>query len=88
MQVFLEVPDDIVLKLEAGWSDLPRHALEALAVQAYRSDLLTAAEVQRMLGLSSRWETDELLKSAGAYLDYSEEDLRQDIETLQRLPRS
>jgi predicted HTH domain antitoxin len=85
MQVLLEVPDDIVHKLEAGWADLPRHALEALAVQAYRSDLLTAAEVQRMLGLASRWETDELLKSAGAYLDYSEEDFRQDVETLQRL---
>lgn len=85
MQVSLEVPDDIVRKLEAGWSDLPRHALEALAVQAYRSDLLTAAEVQRMLGFSSRWETDEFLKSAGAYLDYSEEDLRQDLETLRRL---
>ncbi|HYU32661.1 MAG TPA: UPF0175 family protein [Thermoanaerobaculia bacterium] len=85
MQVFLEVPDDIVRKLEAGWSDLPRHALEALAVQAYRSGLLTASEVQQMLGLASRWETDELLKSAGAYLDYSEDDLRQDLETMRRL---
>jgi predicted HTH domain antitoxin len=88
MQVFLDVPDDIAHKLEAGWSDLPRQALEAVAVQAYRSGLLTSAEVQRMLGLSSRWETDELLKGAGAYLDYSEEDLRQDLETLRRLKPS
>ena len=88
MQVFLEVPDDIARKLEAGWSDVPRHALEALTVQAYRSGLLTSSEVQSTLGLSSRWETDELLKSSGAYLDYSEDDLRQDVETLRRLTSS
>ncbi len=59
MEVMLQVPDDIVQRLQAGWTDLPRHALEALAVQAYRSEILTSSEVQRMLGLGSRWEVDE-----------------------------
>ena len=85
MQVSLEVPDDIVHKLEAGWSDLPRYALEALAAQAYRSGLLTAAEVQRMLGLGTRMETDVILKRSGAWMDYSEDDLRQDLDTLRGL---
>jgi len=88
MQVVLEIPSDIVSKLESGWSDIPRRALEALAVAAYRSDLLTVSEVQGMLGLSSRRETDDLLKSAGAFLEYSEDDLGQDLETLRRLTPS
>ena len=76
---------ELAEKLEARSTNFPRWALEALAVAAYRSGTLTSAEVQRMLGLPSRWETDELLKRAGAFLDYTEDDLHQDIETLRRL---
>ena len=54
-------------------------------VDAYRSGALTSAEVQILLGLSSRFETDEVLKRAEAYLDYSEDDLEQDLTTFRRL---
>jgi predicted HTH domain antitoxin len=56
-----------------------------LAVEAYRAGILTAPEVQTTLGLSTRWETDAILKRAGAFLDYSEDDLRQDIATFRKL---
>jgi predicted HTH domain antitoxin len=85
MVVLLNVPDDIGEKLEARWADLSKQALEALAAEAYREGILTAFEVQRTLGLSSRWDTDEVLKRAGALLDYSEDDLQQDIATYRRL---
>jgi len=83
--VQLQVPDDIAEKLLIKWGDLPRCALEALAVDAYREDVLTAYEVQRLLGFSSRWKTEEFLKRAGADLGYTEDDLRADSETLQGL---
>jgi len=82
MKLTLELPDEIEERLRAGWSDLPRQALEALAVEAYRSEILSAAEVQKMLGLTSRRETDAFLKKAQAYLHYSAEDLARDLETL------
>lgn len=85
MEVLLNVPDEIVEKLRESWTDLPAHALETLAAEAYHTGVLTAAEVQRMLGHSSRWETDAVLKRAGAYLHYSVDDLEQDIATLGRL---
>lgn len=84
MVVELQLPDDIAEKLAKRWTDLPRCALEALAVDAYRERILTAYEVQRLLGLSSRWKTEELLKRAGADLGYTEEDLREDAATLRR----
>ena len=86
MEVTLELPDDIVERLQERWKDLPRRAMESLAVESYKAGVLTSFEVQRMLGLSSRWATDEFLKQAGAYLHYNEEDLRQDLETLRGLP--
>lgn len=85
MEVLLNVPDEIGEKLRESWSDLPTHALETLAAEAYHAGVLTAAEVQRMLGHSSRWETDAVLKRAGAYLHYSPEDLQLDLATLHRL---
>ncbi len=76
--VAIELPEEIASRLgEPG--DLSRVALEALAAQGYRSGKLTHAEVQKMLGLTSRWETDSFLKQAGAYLDYTEADLEQDL---------
>ncbi len=85
MVVQLQVPDDIAEKLVEKWSDLPRCALEALAVDAYREGVLTAYEVQRLLGLSSRWKTEEFLKQSGANLGYTEEDLHEDATTLRRV---
>lgn len=76
--VAIELPEEIATRLgEPG--DLSRVALEAIAAQGYRSGKLTHAEVQKMLGLNSRWETDSFLKQAGAYLDYTEADLEQDL---------
>ncbi len=85
MVVQLQVPDDIAEKLEEKWTDLSRSVLETLAVDAYCEGVLTANEVQRLLGLSSRWKTEEFLKRSGANLGYTEDDLLKDVETLRRV---
>ena len=88
MNITIEVPEDVAHQLESIWADLPQRAVEALAIEAYRSGVITEAEVQRMLHLPSRWEDDAVLKRAKAYLDYTEDDLEQDIlATHQVLPQ-
>jgi hypothetical protein len=84
MDVLLRVPDDIVERLPIRLEDLPRHALESLAADFYRARLMTAAEVQRMLGFQTRWQTDAFLKEKEAYLRYSAADLEWDIEAFRR----
>ena len=79
-QVAIELPEDIASHL-GRQDELSWVTLKALAAQGYRSGDLTHAEVQRMLGFASRWETDAFLKQAGAYLDYTEADLERDVET-------
>ena len=83
-QVAIELPEDIASRL-AGKGELANVALRALAAQAYRDSQLTHAEVQRMLGFKSRWETDEFLKQAGAYLDYTEADLENDLASSRQI---
>jgi hypothetical protein len=35
MQITIELPEDIAVGLESKWQDLPRAALESLALEAY-----------------------------------------------------
>ena len=79
MNVAIEVPEDIGHQLLTRRGDISQWALEALPLEAYRSEVITEVQVQRMLNLPSRWEVDTFLKRAKAYLDYTEADLEQDI---------
>lgn len=87
MEISISVPDDVAERLHSKWNDLPRHVLEALVVDAYRQGVLTAAEVQRILGLPSRYDTDAFLKQAGADLDYTWQDLEEDLATFHEASR-
>lgn len=84
MSIFLEIPEDLEQRLRDNFRDLPQWTLEVIAVEAYRSKIISAAEVQRMLKLPSRLTTDAFLKQHEAYLHYSEVDLEQDIAALDK----
>lgn len=87
MNMIIEVPEDVARQLEATWGDLSQRVLEALAAEAYRSGVITEAEVQRMLHLRSRWAVDAFLKRAKAHLDYTEADLESDIIAMRKVLR-
>jgi Uncharacterised protein family (UPF0175) len=85
MEIWVQIPDDIAERLQAEGVDLPRQLLECLAAESYRAEILTAAEVRRMLGFQTLLETDAFLKRKECYLHYTGEDFQKDIETLRRL---
>ncbi|MBZ5725575.1 MAG: UPF0175 family protein [Acidobacteriia bacterium] len=84
MQITLQLPEDIAQGLAARWKDLPRAALESLALEAYRSHALTAAELRRLLGFETPMQVDAFLKEHEIY-DYTAADFEQDRETLRQL---
>ena len=84
MQITIELPEDIAVGLESMWKDLPRAALESLALEAYRSRALTAAQLRRLLGFGTRMQVDAFLKEHEIF-DYSAADFEQDRETLREL---
>jgi Uncharacterised protein family (UPF0175) len=81
MAVKIEIPEDIERWLERQWGDLPRHALETLAVEGYRARVLSRSQVRRMLGFDTGAEVDEFMKRAGVPYDYTVDDFEHDAET-------
>src|SRR5690242_19591972 len=70
--------------LRSKWKDLSRAALESLALEAYRSHALTAAQLRRLLGFETRMQVDGFLKEHEVY-DFTAADFEQDRETLRQL---
>jgi hypothetical protein len=64
--------------------DLPRVALESLALEAYRSHAITAAQLRRLLAFETRMQVDAFLKEHEVY-DFTVADFEQDRETLGQL---
>ena len=86
MQVSLEIPEDLGRRIAADPGDLPRAALEALALEAVRTGKLTVSQARRLLGIPSRYEMDGFLKAHGVFLDLTIEDVRRDSEVARALP--
>lgn len=85
--ITVELPDSVAKKLGNSKTDLSRTALEAIALEGYRSDRLTGFQVMEMLGLETRLELDAFLKAHRIDLEYSFEDLERERADLDRLLR-
>jgi predicted HTH domain antitoxin len=83
MTVPIELPEDIARQLEAAWPNVPRRALEALALEGYRSGALTRGQAGRLLGLDF-WQVEGFLKERHALLPYDQTDLETDRDHLAR----
>jgi hypothetical protein len=79
MRVTLDLPDDISAALEQRWRNIRRHALEALAVEGYRTGALPENQVRRLLGFESRFDVYAILKEHRVPLRYTEEDAERDL---------
>jgi predicted HTH domain antitoxin len=80
VQITVVLPDDIARHADPG-----RDALEALAIEGYRSGKLTHYQSSQLLGMT-RFEFDGFLKSRDIYDHaYDVEDFEQDLDTLRRL---
>ena len=84
MLITFEPPEDIAQGLGSRWKDLPRAALESLALEAYRSHAITAAQLRRLLGFETHMQADAFLKEHEVY-EFTMEDFKQDCETLRQV---
>ena len=65
MDLTLVIPDDLAGRLSASGADLSRRALEAFALEEYKNERISKAELRRLLGIPSRYELDGFLKAHG-----------------------
>lgn len=85
MNLTVHIPDDLVAPLSAAGVDLSRRALEAFALEEYKSGHITDNELRRLLGFETRYQLDGFLKAHDVWIDYTLEDFRREVESLKRL---
>ena len=85
MNVTVEIPDELANQMSASGADLPRRVLEAFALEEYKAERISKAQLRRLLGFETRYELDGFLKAHNVWMNYTIDDLRHEIATLQRL---
>jgi predicted HTH domain antitoxin len=85
MRVTIQLPEDISAALEEQWDDVPRRSLEAIAIEGYRTGALTESQVRRLLELDTRFQVHALLKEHHVPLQYTAEDLEDDLRAQREL---
>jgi hypothetical protein len=81
MQITLNIPDDLARQVASEGRDPARVALEALALEGYRTELLSESALRQMLGFETRIQVHAFLKQHGVYLHYDVSDLNEDQAT-------
>jgi len=84
-QITFQLPENIARTLQGKWRDLPRAALESLALEAYRAEVLTTFELQQLLGYDTSFALDGFLKEHGVYLEFTPEELEREADSSRRL---
>jgi hypothetical protein len=84
MHLDVEIPDDLAGRLGASGADLSRRALEAFALEEYKAEHISKADLRRILDIS-RYELDGFLKSHDIWIDYTLDDFHFEMNTLKRL---
>jgi len=80
----VKLPDELARQVIPVGSDPARIAVEDMAVEAYRAGRLTEHQLATLLGMD-RYELDGFLKKREVWLDYTEDDLRREVEVGERL---
>jgi predicted HTH domain antitoxin len=86
MKVSLELPEDIAAHLAAKGENLSLAALEAFALETYRTQKLSTGQLRRLLGYQTRMQVHAFLKQRGVYLHYTQDDLEHDRHTGDAFP--
>ncbi len=85
MDLTVHIPDDIATRLNQAGNDLPRRALEALALEEYKNGRISKPELRRMLGFETRYQLDGFLKQHSIDENFTVEEIEQQVEGLKQL---
>ena len=84
MQITFTVPDSVAGHVAPEGKSPSQAALEALALEGYRTERLSESEVRQMLGFETRMQVHAFLKEHNVYLNYSVGELEDDLRRVHR----
>jgi hypothetical protein len=85
MTITVEIPEAFAGQLIPPGQDPARAALEAIALEGYRSDRLTEGDIRELLGFGTRMEVHGFLKEHAVFLHYTADDLEHDCEVARQV---
>ena len=85
MNVTVEIPDEIAATIRAGGDDLSRRVLEGFALEEYKAERLSKAQMRRLLCFETRYELDDFLKARQIWANVTIDDVRRDAQDLRSL---
>lgn len=85
MNVNVEIPDELAKQLKGAGADLSRRVLETIALEEYKAERISKAQLRRVLGFETRLELDGFLKTHQVGPNVTIDDLRRDFQDLQSL---
>lgn len=85
MNVWLDLPDEIVAQLMPNRQDISRAVLEAVAINLYRMNRISGHQLCQWLQIHSRYELDQFLKLHAVPLEYTIDDFEREGATHARL---
>jgi len=88
MTLTMNIPDELSGDLNAGFHDLGRTVLEALAAEAYEKDVLSLDQVRTLLRLDSRWEAQDVLCNYGVWPGLTADEIVGDADSSARFRAS
>ena len=83
MEIKVQLPDELAKQL-GDLENMPRHLLEAFAIESYRLERITRHQVSQLLGLDY-WQTEELFTKHDAKRPYTLADLEVDRDCFNKL---
>lgn len=87
MTLAVHIPDELSVQLEAACGNLGTALLEGFAVESYRQGRISTAEVGRLLGHGSRWQTEDFLAAHQAWPGTTAEEALGDLAALHSVRR-
>jgi predicted HTH domain antitoxin len=82
MTLDLPIPASLSETLRTQLTNLPKAALEGVALEGYRQGILSLAQVSELLDLPSRWAAQEFLEKFGCWPDYEPATLHAELSPL------
>jgi hypothetical protein len=85
MEITLTIPEELAAQIIPAGKDPARAALEALAIDGYRTRNLTESQVRRMLGFETRMQVHALLKEHDVYLNFAPDHAQQELDAANQM---
>jgi len=83
-KIVIEIPENIARNAKIPFQDIEKRFAQELALRLYEKRILSFGKARELAG-STKWEFHRLLGKAQIERNYDLEELKSDIQTLEKL---